>query len=205
MRKIVAWSFITSDRVLQAVGGPRQGFEYGGLSTGIAMKRLVKLLKDKRNPAATFPLEEKILRILPHSSWTWRHLAWCQWSYKVHYEQRSGKFSFSEKRRWYQKLRNSKGSDIKVHGSDNLEQALLKHDLADKLWLLMHPLTPGTGNKLFADGTIPAAFTLARLQKQAEWSLLITSEQERLRRVALEVKRNKSDSYRMRKISVSSG
>jgi len=29
-----------------------------------------------------------------------------------------------------------------------------------ELWLLIHPLTLGTGNKLFADGTIPAALTL---------------------------------------------
>ena len=58
------------------------------------------------------------------------------------------------------KLKNSEGSDIQVHGSGNLIQTLLKHDLVDELWLLIHPLTLGSGNKLFADGTMPAAFTL---------------------------------------------
>jgi dihydrofolate reductase len=58
------------------------------------------------------------------------------------------------------KLKTSEGSDIHVHGSANLVQTLLKHDLVDELWLLIHPFTLGTGNKLFADGTIPAAFTL---------------------------------------------
>ncbi|WP_227686908.1 dihydrofolate reductase family protein [Spirosoma arboris] len=52
------------------------------------------------------------------------------------------------------------GSDIQAHGSGNLVQTLLKHDLIDELWLLIHPLMLGTGNKLFADGTIRAAFNL---------------------------------------------
>ena len=58
------------------------------------------------------------------------------------------------------KLKKSKGSDLQVHGSGNMVQTLLKHDLVDELWLLIHPLTLGTGNKLFADGSIPAAFSL---------------------------------------------
>ena len=58
------------------------------------------------------------------------------------------------------KLKKSEGSDIQVHGSGNLIQTLLKHDLVDELWLLIHPLTLGTGRKLFDIGTIPAAFSL---------------------------------------------
>ncbi|MBZ5858137.1 dihydrofolate reductase family protein [Flavihumibacter profundi] len=58
------------------------------------------------------------------------------------------------------KRKESDGSDIKVHGSGNLVQALLKKDLVDELWLLIHLLTLGKGKKLFEDGTIPAAFTL---------------------------------------------
>ena len=58
------------------------------------------------------------------------------------------------------KLKDSEGLDIHVSGSGQLIQLLLKHDLVDELWLLIHPLTLGEGKKLFADGTIPAAFTL---------------------------------------------
>jgi dihydrofolate reductase len=32
--------------------------------------------------------------------------------------------------------------------------------LVDELWLKIHPLTLGKGKKLFANGAIPAAFTL---------------------------------------------
>jgi len=47
-----------------------------------------------------------------------------------------------------------------VHGSGNLIQTLLKNDLVDELWLKIYPVVLGTGKRLFAEGTIPAAFTL---------------------------------------------
>ncbi len=58
------------------------------------------------------------------------------------------------------KLKNSKGSDLQVHGSGELIQLLLKNDLVDELWLRIFPLTLGKGKKLFVSGAIPAAFTL---------------------------------------------
>lgn len=58
------------------------------------------------------------------------------------------------------KLKESDGDDIQVHGSGKLIQTLLKNDLVDELWLKIHPVTLGKGKKLFAEGTIPAAFTL---------------------------------------------
>jgi dihydrofolate reductase len=59
-----------------------------------------------------------------------------------------------------EKLKKTDSSDLHVSGSGQLIQLLLKNDLVDELWLLIHPLTLGTGKKLFGDGTIPAAFTL---------------------------------------------
>ncbi len=61
------------------------------------------------------------------------------------------------------KLKELKASDgpmLQVHGSGNLVQTLLKEDLVDELWLKIHPLTLGSGKKLFEEGTIPAAFEL---------------------------------------------
>jgi dihydrofolate reductase len=58
-------------------------------------------------------------------------------------------------------LKNSNGSDLQVWGSSELIQLLLKKDLVDELWLLIFPLTLGEGKKLFNNGPIPAAFTLA--------------------------------------------
>ena len=58
------------------------------------------------------------------------------------------------------KLKDSEGSDLHVWGSSKLIQLLLKNDLADELRLVTYSLTLGQGKKLFAEGTIPAAFEL---------------------------------------------
>jgi len=49
---------------------------------------------------------------------------------------------------------------LHVHGSGKLIQALLKNDLIDDLWLKIYPVTIGTGKRLFASGTVPAAFNV---------------------------------------------
>ncbi len=59
-----------------------------------------------------------------------------------------------------QKLKSQDGPVLQVHGSGNLAQTLLKHDLVDELWLKIYPIILGTGRRLFGEGTIPAAFTL---------------------------------------------
>lgn len=58
------------------------------------------------------------------------------------------------------RLKNSDGPDLQVHGSGQLVQLLLRHDLVDELWLKIFPITLGSGKKLFGEGTIPAAFEL---------------------------------------------
>jgi RibD C-terminal domain len=40
----------------------------------------------------------------------------------------------------------------------DLLQTLLEHDLVDAFWLMIYPITLGSGKRLFAAGTIPAAF-----------------------------------------------
>lgn len=59
-----------------------------------------------------------------------------------------------------QALKQQDGPDLHVHGSVNLIQTLLKHDLVDELWLKIFPLTLGMGRRLLGEGTIPAAFTV---------------------------------------------
>ena len=58
------------------------------------------------------------------------------------------------------KLKSQEGGEIQVHGSSDLLQTLLKHDLIDQMHLWIHPLTIGNGKKLFAEGTKPENFKL---------------------------------------------
>jgi len=55
-------------------------------------------------------------------------------------------------------LKQGKGPDLNVWGSSDLLQTLIKHYLVDVFWLMIYPVTLGNGKRLFADGTIPAAF-----------------------------------------------
>lgn len=57
-------------------------------------------------------------------------------------------------------LKQQDGPMLQVHGSGNMVQTLLKNDLVDELWLKIFPVTLGPGKRLFADGTMPAAFEL---------------------------------------------
>ena len=47
------------------------------------------------------------------------------------------------------KLRQRPGGDIVVHGSAQLVQTLIEHDLVDELRLMIVPVVLGTGKRLF--------------------------------------------------------
>jgi dihydrofolate reductase len=166
MRKIIVGSFITLDGVMQAPGGPEEGFKYGGWSAPYYDEALDKIAEKQKQPAKDLLLGRKTFEIFA-SFWPEHADIWPGVNDVTKYVMSST----LEKSDWknsvflknvedIEKLKKSEGSDIQVHGSGNLIQTLLKHDLVDELWLLIHPLTLGTGKKLFDDGTIPAAFTL---------------------------------------------
>ena len=57
-------------------------------------------------------------------------------------------------------LKEEDGPMFQVHGSGAFVQTLLKNGLIDELRLRIFPVTLGAGKRLFAEGTIPAAFEL---------------------------------------------
>ena len=74
------------------------------------------------------------------------------------------------------KLKQQPGPDLHVYGSANLVQTLMKHDLVDEFWLKIYPLTLGSGKRLFADGTIPAAFKVTEGQVSPSGIIIVNYE-----------------------------
>src|SRR5574342_588798 len=169
MRKIIVLSFITLDGVMQAPGAPEEdtsgGFKYGGWVAPYFDEAYGKVMEKQMKPADLL-LGRKTFEIFagywPEHEHVWpgindgtkyvmsKTMKKSDWKNTVILK------SLAE----IEKLKKTDGPDIQVWGSGKLIQLLLKNDLVDELRLKIHPLILGKGKKLFADGTIPAAFTL---------------------------------------------
>jgi dihydrofolate reductase len=172
MRKIIVLTFITLDGVMQAPGGPTEdtsgNFTYGGWTVPYFDESLGQAMAEQMGKPFDLLLGRKTFEVFasywPHhleegaginkatkyvaSNTLTRH----EWSKSVFLK---GNIVDEIK-----KLKAGDGPDLQVHGSANLIQTLLKHDLVDELWLKIFPLTLGKGKRLFDKGTIPASFTL---------------------------------------------
>jgi dihydrofolate reductase len=59
------------------------------------------------------------------------------------------------------KLKQAPGGDIVVHGSAQLVQGLLEHELVDELRLMVFPVVLGSGKRLFGDTSDKKSMKLA--------------------------------------------
>jgi dihydrofolate reductase len=170
VRKVIALEFITLDGVIQAGGGPEEdisgGFAYGGWQApydddvlGTVMRQQLNLPFDLLLGRITFDIWEpywpKHADIWPGVMTATKYVASntrtsSAWQPTV--------FLGGDIPEQVRQLKQQPGPNLHVYGSANLLQTLMKHDLVDAYWLKMYPLTLGGGKKLFADGTIPAAF-----------------------------------------------
>ncbi|MEX0609035.1 MAG: dihydrofolate reductase family protein [Balneolaceae bacterium] len=172
MRKIIVLSFISLDGVMQAPGGPEEDtssdFKYGGWTAPYfheADEAAGKLMA-KQMKSADLLLGRKTFEIFA-AYWPEHADMWPGINDVTKYVMSNTMDKSDWKNSVFlktvddiKKLQNSEGSDIQVHGSGNLIQTLLKHDLVDELWLKTFPVTLGMGKRLFTEGTIPVAFTL---------------------------------------------
>lgn len=69
-------------------------------------------------------------------------------------------------------LKPQDGGEIQVHGSGELLQTLLRHDLIDTLRLWQFPVVLGTGKRLFGAGAVPRSFRLVDTQVTAPGAVL---------------------------------
>jgi dihydrofolate reductase len=176
MRKIIVLTFVTLDGVMQAPGGPEEdpsgGFQYGGWTVPYFDEFLGNEMASQMGRPFDLLLGKKTYEIFA-AYWP---------NVKTPGDPVSAGLNNATKYvvsktltnpvwgpsvvvrgdvvREIKQLKESDGADLQVHGSGNLIQTLLKNDLADELWLKIFPITLGPGKRLFADGTIPAAFRL---------------------------------------------
>jgi dihydrofolate reductase len=170
MRKIIVLSFITLDGIMQAPGGPEEDtssdFKYGGWTAPFFHEadEAAGEMMEKQMKSADLLLGRKTFDIFA-GYWPEHADNWPGINDVTKYVMSNTMDRSDWKNSVFLKsvddiknLKNSEGSDIQIHGSGNLVQTLLKHDLVDELWLKIFPVTIGNGKRLFGEGTIPAAF-----------------------------------------------
>jgi dihydrofolate reductase len=170
MRKVIVLEHLSLDGVIQAPGGQDEDtsgrFAYGGWTEPYSDAILGTALRRQMNRPFDLLLGRKTFEIWasywPHHADDWPG-ANTATKYVASHTMTSGKWQPSvflngDIAVQVAKIKQQGGPDLHVWGSGNLIQTLFKHDLVDAFWLMIYPITLGGGKRLFADGTIPAAF-----------------------------------------------
>lgn len=170
MRKIVVNEHISLDGVIQAPGGPEEdtsgGFVHGGWIVpysddvlGTVLRRQMNLPFDLLVGRTTFEIWEPYW---PHQGDAWPGVnvatKYVASNTRTSSNWQPSVFLSINIAEEIAKIKHQPGPDLHVWGSSTLLQTLIKLDLVDAFWLMIYPITLGAGKRLFADGTIPAAF-----------------------------------------------
>jgi dihydrofolate reductase len=188
MRKLAVGTFVTLDGVMQAPGGPDEdrdgGFQHGGWLVPYFDGKFGEIMTEWTKRAGAFLLGRKTYEIFA-ASWpkstdpadeiavalnnrpkfvASRTLAKVTWN--------NSRILTGDVAEEVANLKTQEGGEIQVHGSGNLLQTLLKHDLIDTLRIWQFPVVLGTGKHLFGEGTIPRSFRLVDTQLNTTGAVL---------------------------------
>src|SRR5687767_6153443 len=174
MRELIVSTFLTLDGVMQAPGGPGEddsgGFAHGGWSVNYWDDLMAQVMDEATSRPFAMVLGRKTYDIMaaywPHASEetgakTWneatkyvasRSRPTLEWSRSVLIE--------GDAADGLAALKKEDGPELQVHGSANLIQTLMRHNLVDRYRLWVFPVVVGSGKRLFSDGTIPSALKL---------------------------------------------
>ena len=181
MRKLVVGTFLTLDGVMQAPGGPNEdregGFRHGGWLVPYFDERFAEVMTEWTKRAGAFLLGRKTYEIFaaswPKSTDPADEIATALKTRPKFVASRTlDKLNWNNSRllrgdvaEEVAKLKAQEGGEIQVHGSSDLLQTLLKHNLIDTLRIWQFPVVIGAGKRLFGEGTIPGSFRLVDAQQ----------------------------------------
>jgi dihydrofolate reductase len=189
MRRIIVLTFITLDGVMQGPGAPTEdtsgNFPYGGWTVPYFDDYLGKIMDEQMSKPFDLLLGRKTFELFA-SYWP------------NHREEGPGinnatKYVVSNtltKHEWgksaflngdvveeIKRLKEQAGADLQVHGSSNLIQTLMEHNLVDEFWLKVFPVTLGMGKRLFDKGTIPSSYKLVESKSSPAGVIIATLKQ----------------------------
>jgi dihydrofolate reductase len=172
MRKIIVLTFVSLDGVMQAPGGPGEddsgNFKYGGWTVPYFEDSLGKVMVEQMGHPFDLLLGRKTFEIFA-AYWPQhedegaginRATKYVASNTLTTHEWRKSIFLSGDVVNQIKKLKLQDGPELQVHGSSNLIQTLLEHDLVDEFWLKIFPVTLGVGKRLFDKGTLPSSHTL---------------------------------------------
>ena len=188
MRRVVVLEHISLDGVIQAPGGPEEdtsgGFAHGGWIANYGDDISGKLLRKQMNSPFDLLLGRKTFEIWepywPNHGDIWPNVnkatKYVASNSRTSSEWQPSVFLSGDIAGEVAKLKQQPGPDLHVWGSGELLQTLMKHDLVDVFWLMLYPITLGSGKRLFADGTLPAVFKVTESVATPSGVLVVSYE-----------------------------
>jgi dihydrofolate reductase len=170
MRKVIVLEHISLDGVIQAPGGPDEdtsgGFPFGGWISPYSDEVLGAALRKQMNSSFDLLLGRKTFDIWapywPQHGDVWpganKATKYVASNTRTSSDWQPCMFLSGDIAAKVAQIKQQEGPNLHVWGSSNLLQTLIQHDLVDVFWLMIYPVTLGSGKRLFGAGTIPAAF-----------------------------------------------
>jgi dihydrofolate reductase len=191
MRKIVAVTFVTLDGIMQAPGGPGEddsgGFKSGGWSVNYWDDVVAQAMTEVFAKHPDLLLGRKTYDIFAAY---WPHAKPEDGADDLNNAKKYVVSRTLDKVEWQNsalikgdvvkeigKLKEMEGPELQIHGSSDLLQTLLKHNLVDQLHLKIFPVAIGNGKRLFGEGTNPSSFKLLDSKISSTGIIIATYEQ----------------------------
>jgi dihydrofolate reductase len=176
MRKLAVLTFLTLDGVMQAPAQPKEDTSGGFIHGGWATNYWDEVMAQVEEEAMAQPIDLLFGRKTYESfAAHWPNVDNSAHADKLNNATKYVATSTLRKLEWknstpitgdiaaeVSRLKEKDGPLLQVHGSSQLIQTLLSHDLIDEFRLWTFPLVVGPGKRLFGQDTVPTDLTLVK-------------------------------------------